>query len=99
MHSISNGILRRALISTLAFTFAICGSSLAEDPKPIQFAGEKSTWHNEFTRYDFLMDDDTLEILPFRRDADERFGIKDPPKGKHRCVVIAPKQPARGNPW
>jgi pimeloyl-ACP methyl ester carboxylesterase len=45
------------------------------------------------------MDDETFDIQPFKRDEGERFGIKDPPAGKHRCVVIVPRQPALGNPW
>ena len=63
------------------------------------FEGEKSTWHDGFARFDYLMDDETLDIQPFKRGADEGLGIKDPPPGKHRCVVIVPKQPALGNPW
>lgn len=63
------------------------------------FKGAESTWHDGFTRYDYIMDDSTGEITPFKPDSDERFGIADPPKGKHRCVVIAPKTPAPGNPW
>ncbi len=81
--------------------FAVCllmpAAASADDPKP--FDGAKSTWHDDFTRYDYLMDEETLDLKPFDRPQDERFGIKDPPKGKRRCVVIAPKHPAPGNPW
>src|SRR5207237_4878653 len=41
----------------------------------------------------------SLAIEPFNRDGDEKFGIKDPPKGKRRCVVVVPKRRALGNPW
>ncbi len=63
------------------------------------FEGEKSSWHDGFDRYDYLMDEETLDIQPFKRGEGEKFGIKDPPQGKHRCVVIVPKRPALGNPW
>jgi hypothetical protein len=70
----------------------------AVDPTPL-FEGEKSTWHDGYARFDYLMDDATFEIQPFKRNADEKFGIKDPPQGKHRCVVIVPRKAAEGNPW
>lgn len=63
------------------------------------FQGDKSAWREGFARFDFLMDENTLDIQPFQRDADERFGLKDPPAGKRRCVVIVPKQAAYGSPW
>ena len=63
------------------------------------FEGEKSSWHDGFDRYDYLMDEESLEIQPFRRGEDEGFGIKDPPRGKRRCVVIVPRKAALGNPW
>jgi hypothetical protein len=63
------------------------------------FEGAKSSWHDGFDRYDYVLDEESLEIQPFQRGQDERFGIKDPPKGKRRCVVIVPRKPAPGNPW
>jgi pimeloyl-ACP methyl ester carboxylesterase len=63
------------------------------------FEGEKSSWHDGFDRYDYVMDEATLDVEPFQREEDEKFGIKDPPQGKRRCVVIVPKRPALGNPW
>jgi hypothetical protein len=65
----------------------------------MEFDGKKSTWHDGFIRYDFIMDDSTLAITPFKAPVDEHFGVKDPPPGKHRCIVIAPKIAAPGNPW
>jgi hypothetical protein len=62
------------------------------------FDGGKTTWHG-FTRYDFVMDDDTLAITPFQAPADEHDGIGDPAPGKHRCVVVVPDEFASGNPW
>ena len=45
------------------------------------------------------MDEETLALQTFKRNDDEKFGIKDPPKGKRRCVIIVPGKPAPGNPW
>lgn len=65
----------------------------------VTFDGYKSTWHGGFTRYDFIMDDSTLAITPFKQPDNENFDVQNPPAGKHRCIVIAPKVPAAGNPW
>jgi pimeloyl-ACP methyl ester carboxylesterase len=63
------------------------------------FEGEKTSWHAGFDRYDYLMDESSLAITPFKRDEDERFGVKAPPKGQRRCIVVVPKEVAPGNPW
>ena len=63
------------------------------------FTGEKSNWRDGFVRYDYVMDEKTLEIKPFKALEGEKFGIGGPPPGTRRCVVIAPKTPAEGNPW
>jgi len=63
------------------------------------FEGAKTPWHDGFDRYDFLMDEETLIVKPYRRNDDERFGVKAPPTGQRRCIVVVPKTPAAGNPW
>jgi pimeloyl-ACP methyl ester carboxylesterase len=65
---------------------------------PPQFGGEKTTWHG-FDRYDFLMDETDLSIKPHKAAPDERTAVRTPVKGHLRCVVVAPKEPAAGNPW
>ena len=62
------------------------------------FDGEKTSWHG-FDRYDFLMDETDLSIKTHKAGADEGNAVKTQVKGKLRCVVVAPKQPAAGNPW
>src|SRR5207249_1888253 len=68
----------------------------------VPFAGEKTTWHEGFDRYDFMMDDATGAITPMKAPEKEvtSFGvdvsIKD---GKRRCIVVVPKKAAPGNPW
>ena len=91
----------------LAFVVTLASSVLVKGSAPVQaaddhvsFEGEKTSWHDAFARFDFLMNEVNLEIAPFRRPEGEGFGINAPDKGKRRCVVIVPKgRPAQGNPW
>jgi hypothetical protein len=65
----------------------------------LPFEGEKTTWHDGFDRYDFVMDDATLAIKPFKAPEGEKFAVGTPAKGQRRCIVVVPKQAAGGNPW
>jgi hypothetical protein len=68
----------------------------------LPFAGEKTTWHEGFERYDFIMDDATGAITPVTAPEKEvtSFGIDESVKnGKRRGVVVVPKNAAPGNPW
>ena len=96
------------LLAVAAVPFSVCvfvGTIHAADQSaPAQsfspaFDGGQSTWHDDFVRYDFLMDKETFEITPFTRPDTERFGVGTPPAGKLRCIVVVPKNPAPGNPW
>lgn len=69
----------------------------ASDLQP--FTGARSTWHDGFARYDYLLDEATGTITPFTAPEGERFGVRDPDPGKRRCIVVAPKNPASGHPW
>jgi pimeloyl-ACP methyl ester carboxylesterase len=89
-----------------ALLVALLSTALASAPTAahaadgyVPFEGAKSTWHDGFDRYDFLMDEESLEITPFQRPEGEGFGVKAPDKGKRRCIVIVPRRPAPGNPW
>ena len=62
------------------------------------FEGEKVQWHG-FDRYDFIMDEQTLAITPFKSLEGEGAGVKDPEPGKRRCIVVVPAQATSGNPW
>lgn len=95
---------QRALLATnLAMAFVGCLSvaqmTNADEGAALAFDGAKSSWHEGFDRYDYLMDGETLAIAPFQRPADEKFNIGAPSKGARRCVVICPKTPAPGRPW
>ncbi len=63
------------------------------------FEGEKTTWHDNFARFDYLMDEATFAITPFKRPDNEKFAVGNPPKGQRRCIVVVPEKPAPGNPW
>jgi pimeloyl-ACP methyl ester carboxylesterase len=71
---------------------------LAADATP-PFEGERTAWHDGFDRYDFVMDEETLAITPFKAPDGERFGVRDPAKSQRRCIVVVPKTAAPGNPW
>lgn len=96
------------LLAVAAVAFSVCGFIVtlhaADQPGPAQssppvFDGGKSTWHDGFVRYDFVMDDETLAITPFTRQEKEGFEVGSPDKGKRRCIVIVPNNSAPGNPW
>jgi pimeloyl-ACP methyl ester carboxylesterase len=91
------------LIAASAFGL-VATISRAEQPAPppdsaLAFDGGKSTWHDGFVRYDFVMDDETLAIAPFTRPEKEGFAVGAPAKGQRRCIVVVPNKPAPGNPW
>ncbi len=86
-------------VLSLAETTRGAGQDTTAAAAPPAFEGEKSTWHNGFARYDFVMDEQTLAITPFKAPEGEKFGVRDPAKGQRRCLVIVPKEAAPGNPW
>ncbi len=88
-----------ALAALVAAAFALSPRQVRAADAYTPFDGAKSTWHEGFDRYDYLIDEQSLEIQPYQRDESEQFGVKDPPPGKRRCVVVVPRHPAWGNPW
>ena len=57
-------------------------------------------WHG-FNRYDFVMEMQTLAITPFQSACfyEESGSLGSSAPGQLRCVLVAPKQAAPGNPW
>ena len=100
------GVNAQAMTRTkfIALAFAICAFGFAdtmraaESSGPPPLEGEKIDWHG-FDRYDFVMDEETLAITPFKSPEGEGNGVKDPAKGQRRCIVVVPKVAAPGNPW
>ena len=91
--------MNRAILRVVPVLFACLSFAARAADAPVPFDGEKSSWHDGFDRYDFVMDEATLAITPFKPPAGERFGVRDPAKGQRRCIVVVPKTPAPGNPW
>jgi hypothetical protein len=65
----------------------------------VPFDGEKTIWHDGFDRYDYLIDEASFAIIPFKRPDSEKFAVGNPPKGQRRCIVVVPRQAAPGHPW
>src|SRR5260370_6945176 len=65
------------------------------------FAGEKTTWHGGFDRYDFIMDDATGAITPMKAPEKEAasYGIDVTLKdGKRQCVRVLHHKAAQRHP-
>jgi hypothetical protein len=84
------------LATIAAAAFGFVGTTFGDEPV---FDGGKSTWHDGFVRYDFVMDDETLAITPFITPKNEGFEVGTPAKGQRRCIVVVPDHPVPGNPW
>ncbi|HEX5269371.1 MAG TPA: hypothetical protein VFW33_02735, partial [Gemmataceae bacterium] len=84
----------------LALAAAALGMALPPSAAaaPASFGDEKTSWHG-FDRYDFLMDEANLSIKPYKAAPDEGNAVRAQVKGQLRCVVVAPKKAAPGNPW
>jgi pimeloyl-ACP methyl ester carboxylesterase len=86
------------LLALLISLIGITIKARSQQPTPL-FSGEKTSWHEGFDRYDFVMDELTLEVTPYKASPDEKYGAKPAERGKLRCIVVAPKKAAPGNPW
>src|SRR6266850_3078507 len=89
-----------ALLVTGILSPALWNATAAEAANSyVPFNGEKTTWHDGFDRYDYLMDEASFATTPFKRPDTEKFAVGNPPKGQRRCIVVVPKQAAAGRPW
>jgi hypothetical protein len=83
------------LVLLVMVTFAVVrpvSNTMAADGYT-PFAGEKTSWHEGFDGYDFIMDYATCAITPMKTTEKEvtSFGIDATVAGgKCRCVVIVP---------
>jgi pimeloyl-ACP methyl ester carboxylesterase len=94
-----NQLTIRRVASALTTILWITSRSAFAADAYTPFGGEKTTWHDGFDRYDYVMDEATLAITPFKAPEGEKFGVRDPAKGQRRCIVIVPKKVAEGQPW
>ena len=89
-----------ALVTVAYFSLDVWNPNQAQAADTyVPFAGERTTWHDDFDRYDYLMDEASFAITPFKRPGSEKFAVGSPPKGQRRCIVVVPKQAAPGHPW
>jgi hypothetical protein len=86
------------IICIFIFTSPAGGIAQSVQNQGTQFSGDKTSWHG-FDRYDFIMDEATLAITPFKSPEGERNGVGSPEKGQRRCIVVVPKIAAPGKPW
>ena len=90
---LSTSIALSAAFSAIFWNLSVVADTYAP------FAGEKTTWHDGFARFDYLMDEESFAVTPFKRPESEKFAVGNPPKGQRRCIVVVPKQAAPGHPW
>ncbi len=69
--------MRLLLVICLAI---ITAKTNAQEPAAL-FSGEKTSWHEGFDRYDFLMDELTLEVTPIKATEEEKYGAKPAERG------------------
>src|SRR6478736_9377148 len=70
-----------ALLVTGILFSALLNATAAEAPNSyVPFDGEKTTWHDGFERYDYLMDETNFAIASFKRPESEKFAVANPPK-------------------
>jgi len=93
------GRLRRLSVAAIVLAVLLIATGARAAEKHVPFDGEKSEWHEGFERYDYVMDEETFAITPFKRPDTEKFAVGNPAKGKRRCIVVVPKEAAAGNPW
>jgi len=84
-----------AIVFLVACGILLPSSAVGAAPS---FGDEKTSWHG-FDRYDFLMDEADLSIRSHKAAPDEGNAVRRQISGQLRCVVVAPKEPAAGNPW
>jgi hypothetical protein len=89
--------IQRLVVLLITAALGTAPQSSAAGPPPA-FGDEKTSWHG-FDRYDFLMDEADLSIKPYKAPPDEGDAVRTQVKGQLRCVVVAPKEAAPGNPW
>jgi acetamidase/formamidase/pimeloyl-ACP methyl ester carboxylesterase len=83
-----------ALVTAMLWVSAPSSAAAA----PPSFGDQKTDWHG-FDRYDFLMDEADLSFKPYQPSSGEGNAVRTQVKGQLRCVVVAPRMAAPGNPW
>jgi len=81
-----------AILVAVALVHGPDAATCAEAYAPVE--GENTSWYG-FDRHAFVMNQQTLAITPLDAAADDnaRSDVRA------RCILVAPKRPAPGNPW
>src|SRR6202166_5176826 len=74
-NAISQITMPAKLIAVAAVVFTVFGFVRTVHAAEPAFDGGKSTWHDGFVRYDYVMDDETLVRTPFTRPEKEGFAV------------------------
>ena len=82
----------KRLLALFALGFCAASFNALAANRYVPFEGERTTWHRDFDRYDYVMDEATFEIQPFKRPENERDAVGAPAKGQRRCIVVVVKQ-------
>ncbi|MDR0700146.1 MAG: alpha/beta hydrolase [Tannerella sp.] len=83
-------LMKWTALGVLFLVFCPCHAQESQSEKP--------QWHG-FDRYDYVISETTLQIMPVKVTPQEGNGVKAPEKGTRRCIVVAPRQAADGKPW
>ena len=95
MKDASSQSTRPTKLLALVVFFSLCGFVTTIHAAEPVFDGGKSTWHDGFVRYDFVMDDQTLAVTPFTRPEKEGFEVGAPAKGQRFRMVGTVVKPGR----
>src|SRR5258706_4365326 len=87
-----------AFAASLAMMAVLAPTAATAAETSPAFTGEKAMWHG-FDRYDFVMDEATLSIKPFKAPQNEGDGVSAPAKGEPRSILAVAKQTATCNSW
>src|SRR2546422_7829586 len=97
----SKGHFRSGLKLFFAAAIVWTSSNATAADVYVPFEGEKTTWHEGFDRYDFVMDDATGAITLMRAPRSEVTGLGADARGKvgsGRPIVVVPRKPGPAIP-
>ncbi|MDR1938225.1 MAG: alpha/beta hydrolase [Tannerellaceae bacterium] len=82
-------------IKLISVLFFLAGLFVSVDAA---FGVEKTLWHG-FDRYDYVINEQTLQLTPVNASSQEGDAVAEPEPGTRRCILVVPKQALAGKPW
>jgi hypothetical protein len=65
-----------ALLAFGVFSAGFCNPKVARAADTyVPFEGEKTTWHEGFERYDYVMEEESFAITAFERPEGEKYAV------------------------